>query len=334
MRVLPFRHTIIIPVVLSSVAAFGCGGSASTRTIGPSATKCAVALSTSPTSFPSTGGNGTVAVTTARECSWSATSDSDWLTFTSATSGEGSGAVSFSVRPNGNAAPRAASVVVNDQSVRIAEEPAPCRFQLDRGGYAVPSSGGAGTVSLSAPSGCGWSAAAGADWVRVENPSGNGSAAVRFTVTANPGAARQAMLSIAGLPFTVEQQGRVTPAPSPAPTPPGPNPPGPNPPGPPNPPPGPNPPGPPEPPPPASVGVRIEGEIKKVSGSCPALSLEIDGPVDRVDAQARTTVITGSATAFSGAPCGDLEKKDKVRVWGTLGSDGRVAATRLEFLQR
>jgi hypothetical protein len=79
--------------------------------------------------------------------------------------------------------------------------------------------------------------------------------------------------------------------------------------------------------------VRVEGAIKKITGACPTLALEIDGAVDRLGALAQATVITGSGTVFSGAACRDLSKKDRVRAWGTLGSDGRVAATRVEFLR-
>jgi hypothetical protein len=45
-------------------------------------------------------------------------------------------------------------------------------------------------------------------------------------------------------------------------------------------------------------------------------------------------VITSADTAFSARPCRELRNKDEVRLWGTMGADGRVLATRVESRKR
>lgn len=403
-RLLPTACLCLLTIVWTLP---GCGStSTSTNTVGPSSTKCAITAESSATTFPSSGGNGSLAVRTDRECPWTATSDSTWLVFTSSRSGQGSGTVSFSVTANPAPAVRAGFVSVNEQRVRIAEEAAPCRFELDRSGETVEAGGSDVTVRISTLDGCGWRTSTNADWLNVRTTTGSGSGEVRVTVAANIGAARETTLLVAGLPFGIRQQGVPVATPLP-PTP--------------APPPGPAPPPPPPPPPTCSyqiaptnhmvaasgeefaVGVttdngcawtaesragwlsasprdgsgsgtvtvradpntattsrsgsvviagrsirveqgaapapprrtvRIEGEISRLSGDCPTLSFVIDGAVKQVEALAKTTVLTGSGTTFSGGSCSSLRNRDKARVTGEMGTDGRVTASIVEELDR
>lgn len=198
----------------------GCG-SAATKVVGASSNKCQVTASVSARSFPPDGGGGQIEVATDRECSWSATSDSAWVSFSSPAQGQGSGTVTFSVAANGSATARSASVRVNDQTIQISEDPAPCRYQLDRTAETMPASGGSGTVGVSTLPGCRWSASSSASWVAIQGGTGTGAGQVAMAVAPNTGEARSATLSVAGVPFTVQQAG-VTPAPPslPAPAPP------------------------------------------------------------------------------------------------------------------
>ena len=70
----------------------------------------------------------------------------------------------------------------------------------------VPVAGGNGSVTVAAAAGCAWTASSGASWLTVTSgSSGSGNGTVNYTASANPGAARSAVLTIAGQTFTVSQ---------------------------------------------------------------------------------------------------------------------------------
>ena len=83
-------------------------------------TPCAT-LQYSATTFPATGGSGTITVTAPSNCNWTATSNSTWLTIVSGTSGSGNGTVQFSVAANSGANQQNAEITVQRQSTRIIE---------------------------------------------------------------------------------------------------------------------------------------------------------------------------------------------------------------------
>lgn len=238
----PVGLTILLAVALVLPSVGGCGSS-TTNVVGPSGNKCQVSAAASASAYPAGGGAGRIDVSTDRQCSWTAVSDSAWLSFTSPASGQGTGNVTFSIAANPAAAVRSARVRVNDHQVHITEDAAPCRFQLDRSSYAAPAAGASGAVTVTTLAECAWSVSPGEAWVRVEDAGGTGNGRVRFTVTANAGPARSTRLSVAGLGFSVDQaSGEAPPAPAPPPSPT---------PAPPLPPPAPTPPPSPAPPPPA-----------------------------------------------------------------------------------
>jgi Putative binding domain, N-terminal/Viral BACON domain len=66
--------------------------------------------------------------------------------------------------------------------------------------------GGAGTVSVTSPSGCTWSAVSTVSWIHITSgASGTGNGTVGYSVETNTGAARNGVLAIAGQTFTVNQ---------------------------------------------------------------------------------------------------------------------------------
>lgn len=190
-------------------------GAASTSVVGPSVAKCQVSVAAGTVAFPSSGATGSVSINTDRECSWTASSGAPWITFTSASSGQGSSTVSFAVAANPAAASRSASVQVNDKQVQVSQGAAPCRFQIDRASDTVGPSGGSDRVAVSALAGCAWTAQSGADWIAIQaGGAGSGNGEVALVVARNTGAARSAQVTIAGQAFVVNQQpGLATPAP-------------------------------------------------------------------------------------------------------------------------
>jgi hypothetical protein len=92
--------------------------------------------------------------------------------------------------------------------VGITQEGAPCTYALNSPAEAFPAAGGAGSVNVLTGSGCGWSVSNALGWVAINGPvSGVGSGAVSYSVVPNTGDARSGALTIAGLPFTVQQIG-------------------------------------------------------------------------------------------------------------------------------
>jgi hypothetical protein len=81
-----------------------------------------------------------------------------------------------------------------------------CASSLNYSGQAFSAAGGSGTVTVTAPAGCQWTASSQLSWVAITaGASGTGNGAVTFNVAVNSGAARSGAIAIAGFPFTVEQ---------------------------------------------------------------------------------------------------------------------------------
>lgn len=82
-----------------------------------------------------------------------------------------------------------------------------CAFSLAPAGQFFPVNGGAGSVTISAPGGCSWSASADVSWiVFVSSETGGGNGEVDFEVRENfTGSARQGTVTVAGQSVTVVQ---------------------------------------------------------------------------------------------------------------------------------
>jgi hypothetical protein len=65
----------------------------------PPPASCTYAISPARVNFSSTGGTGSVTVTTADGCDWTAAAGETWITVTGGASGSGPGAVTYSVAP-------------------------------------------------------------------------------------------------------------------------------------------------------------------------------------------------------------------------------------------
>ena len=190
-----------------SVLPLACGSSGQTATSPSSVSKCAVAVDTPASTLPATGGAGSVAVKTARECQWTAQLEVNWLSITAGTSGQGDGAVQFNASANGDPVARTGGVMVNGQRAQVAQAAAECRFELSNSSASFAQTGGSGSVNVRASSSlCTWTASSSAGWISItSNTNGTGSAAVAFTVATTTGAPRTGMLTIAGRHFNVTQ---------------------------------------------------------------------------------------------------------------------------------
>jgi hypothetical protein len=112
---------------------------------------CSYAISPSSASYSSSGGTGTIAVTTTSGCSWTASTGVSWATISSGSSGSASGTVSYSVAANTGSS-RTAAFTVAGKTFSISQSGA----TTSGGTYytlTISNSGtGSGTVSVN-PSG-------------------------------------------------------------------------------------------------------------------------------------------------------------------------------------
>jgi len=194
--------------------------SSSTTVMAPSDSKCQIVVTNNTPEVSAAGGNGSLAVSTSRDCTWSALTEAAWIAL-SASSGQGAATVNYSVSPNPDGTRRQGRIVVAEQPIDVVQAAAPCRYQLSPSLMNVGADGGQISVALMAANGCGWRVGSDASWVGAAVPvEGAGPATIRLTVAANSGSARSAIVTIVDAILRVNQAAAGAPAePPPAPTP-------------------------------------------------------------------------------------------------------------------
>jgi hypothetical protein len=207
------RPTFAFALVgLLSLTVAACGGTTTTQLGGPSGLRCETAVSAPSGGVASTGATFTLSIGAARDCLWSAEPEAAWLTV-SPTEGQGDGSVRVTVQPNPQSGARSGRVVVNGTRVTVTQAGAvqatdDCRAELNRRSATIGHAGGRIAVEVSAGAGCRWQVASQAAWIQPRSGGGTGSATVDLDVAAHEGAARSGTATIAGLTFTVSQEGR------------------------------------------------------------------------------------------------------------------------------
>jgi len=85
---------------------------------------------------------------------------------------------------------------------------ATCSYTLSSASQNFSTTGGSGTVNVTASAGCSWTAASNVSWLTVTpGIGGSGNGSVSYSVAANTGTARTGTLTIANQTFTVNQDG-------------------------------------------------------------------------------------------------------------------------------
>jgi hypothetical protein len=170
---------------------------------------CTYSINPTSASYGSSGGSGSVSVTAQSGCVWTASSNAGWITVTSGSSGNGSGTVGYSVSANGSTSARSATITIAGRTFTVSQAGVSCTYSINPTSASYGSGGGSGSVSVTAQSGCAWTASSNAGWITVTSgSSGNGSGTVGYSVSANGStSARSATITIAGRTFTVSQAG-------------------------------------------------------------------------------------------------------------------------------
>jgi hypothetical protein len=113
------------------VTFIACGDTKVAELIGPDVVRCQISIAPPPAPVPAAGTDIALTVAAARDCVWTATSGSAGIQV-SPTAGQGSGDLTLTVEQNGVVASRTGTVHLNETSVVVVQEPAPCRFELSR----------------------------------------------------------------------------------------------------------------------------------------------------------------------------------------------------------
>ncbi len=184
----------------------------------------------SPTSSqePASGATDSISVTAPSGCNWIALAGQNWtfpsqpgvrplampaITVTSPSAGSGSGVVTFSIPPNTNPA-RTQILSIAGTSIPVSQADG-CTYQLSKPSIMVPASGGSFADAFTLTTGfyCPYTVSNPAAWVTGTGNGGTfmGSATFDLLISANTSAApRSVILTVAGLPFVINQAGGYT----------------------------------------------------------------------------------------------------------------------------
>jgi len=198
------------------IAAVGPGGSAESA---PSNTfsfqvTCTYSVSPGSRSIAAGGGSSTFSVTAPAGCAWTAVETASWITITSGASGSGNGTVAFTAAANTAGSSRNATFSIAGHSPTVSQTGAACAFTVSPISQAVARAGGNVTFTVTAPTGCSWSASEQSSWISIAaGATGSGSGSVVLAVAAHTGTtARSANATIAGRTVTLSQAVRVVPS--------------------------------------------------------------------------------------------------------------------------
>ena len=194
--------------------------SSTTNVTAPTTSKCAVTATSSIDSAPAGGADATVNVDTTRDCIWSASTSTSWITLGGTTTGQGSGSVDARIAANPSPVGRSGAVSVNGLSVAISQAAAPCTYSVAPANAAINPAGGSVTVQVGTIAGCAWTSSSGISWLTVTG-GGNGPGSATVAAAANGGSIRSGSVTIAGQTVTITQGAPtpLPPAPNPVPTP-------------------------------------------------------------------------------------------------------------------
>jgi all-beta uncharacterized protein len=103
---------------------------------------------------------------------------------------------------------RSTTVIIAGQSFALHQEGS-CSYKIKPTNYHSGRGPDDIDIDVTTEAGCTWTASSNVSWVTVaEGSSGTGKGKVRLLVQANDGPARETVLTIAGQPFELRQDGR------------------------------------------------------------------------------------------------------------------------------
>jgi hypothetical protein len=193
-----------------SVTVAGQSHSITQRGLAP--TVCSYDLSPASAEFNKDGGSGAFTVTAPADCTWTATSDSSWLTITGAAQGSGTNRISYNVAQSTEIADRTGTIAVADRRLTVRQFGDIGRCQYSIAPVALSTCMPAGTLAsmITTQASCPWTATPNVDWLRVPSgTSGTGSATISISFTENYDAPREGIVMVRWPTPTAGQNIRV-----------------------------------------------------------------------------------------------------------------------------
>jgi hypothetical protein len=95
---------------------------------------------------------------------------------------------------------------VNDQVIRVVQNGRSCSFAVSPTALDLGARETSGSISVTAPAECAWTASASESWISIVSAPGRGTATVSLQFAINAGGTRHATLTIAGQQITVTQR--------------------------------------------------------------------------------------------------------------------------------
>ncbi len=180
-----------------------------TFTVNQSNLGCSYSIAPTSNSFPSSGGNGSVTVTTLTGCIWKAISNDSWIIASNDGNSNGSGTASYAVEANTGADPRIGTITVAGETFTVTQAGTSCTFSIAPTGKLFVHTGGEGSIAVATSASCNWTASTVEPWITVTSgAAGTGNGVVTYAVRDNPSTSpRQGAITVAGLSFTVMQGG-------------------------------------------------------------------------------------------------------------------------------
>jgi uncharacterized repeat protein (TIGR03803 family) len=178
-----------------------------TFTITQAGVSCTYSVDPTSASLGLDAGSGSFGVTAGSGCSWTASSDANWLHTCS--NGSGNGTVSYTADANTGTSSRTGSITVQGQTFSVIQAAASCTYALAANSASFTAVGGSSSVNVTAGSGCAWTATSNAGWLTITSgASGSGNGTVTYSVAADLGtSSRIGTMTIAGQTLVVIQAG-------------------------------------------------------------------------------------------------------------------------------
>ncbi len=178
-----------------------------TFTVTQSGIICSYSISAASKSFTDGGGTGNVSVTAPDGCNWTSESNNNWITVNSGNSGNGNGTVSYSVASNTSIDSRTGIMIIAGNTFMVTQSGMVCYYSISPASKPFTESGGTGSVNVTAPDGCSWTATSNDNWISVNSGnSGDGNGTVSYSVASYSGTViRTGTMTIAGKTFTITQ---------------------------------------------------------------------------------------------------------------------------------
>jgi len=173
---------------------------------------CSITIGSTSQSVAAGGGTGSVAVTTASSCPWTAVSNNTpWLTVTSGASGSGNGTVGFSATANTGSALRSGTLTIGGNTFTVNQ--VACGYTVSPASLSLPYAAATGQITVTTTAGCPWTSSGSVSWLTLTGAA-TGSGSATYTVTANlTAAARQVTVTVAGKQVPVSQANATPPRP-------------------------------------------------------------------------------------------------------------------------